>query len=80
MHTKSFLILLLMMPLTVLENAAIQEFKLDNGLKLIMPEDHRSPADLAIMVFLWLQTAYFHLWYIYQKMIQTSNIKTASSD
>jgi len=42
-RTKSFLILLLMMPLTALANAAIQEFKLDNGLKLIVQEDHRSP-------------------------------------
>lgn len=43
MRTKSFLILLLMMPLTAFANAAIQEFKLDNGLKLIVQEDHRSP-------------------------------------
>lgn len=43
MRTKSFLMLLLMMPLTVFANAAIQEFKLDNGLKLIVQEDHRSP-------------------------------------
>lgn len=43
MRTKSFLILLLMMPLTTFANAAIQEFKLDNGLKLIVQEDHRSP-------------------------------------
>lgn len=43
MRTKSFLILLLMMPLTAFANAAIQEFKLDNGMKLIVQEDHRSP-------------------------------------
>lgn len=43
MRTKSFLILLLMMQLTTFANAAIQEFKLDNGLKLIVQEDHRSP-------------------------------------
>ena len=43
MRTKSFLILLLIMPLTAFANAAIQEFKLDNGLKLIVQEDHRSP-------------------------------------
>lgn len=43
MRTKSFLILLLVMPLTAFANAAIQEFKLDNGLKLIVQEDHRSP-------------------------------------
>jgi zinc protease len=42
-RTKSFLILLLVMPLTAFANAAIQEFKLDNGLKLIVQEDHRSP-------------------------------------
>jgi len=40
---KSFLIFLLVMPLTVFANASIQEFKLDNGLKLIVQEDHRSP-------------------------------------
>ena len=43
MRTKSFLIFLLVMPLTVFANASIQEFKLDNGLKLIVQEDHRSP-------------------------------------
>ena len=43
MRTKSFLILLLMMPLTAFATASIQEFKLDNGLKLIVQEDHRSP-------------------------------------
>jgi zinc protease len=31
------------MPLTALANNAIKEFKLDNGLKLIVQEDHRSP-------------------------------------
>jgi zinc protease len=35
--------LLLLMPLTALANNAIKEFKLDNGLKLIVQEDHRSP-------------------------------------
>jgi len=40
---KTFLIFLLIMPLTAFANAAIQEFKLDNGLKLIVQEDHRSP-------------------------------------
>jgi len=40
---KSFLFFLLVMPLTVFANASIQEFKLDNGLKLIVQEDHRSP-------------------------------------
>lgn len=43
MRTKSLLILLLTMPLTVFANAAVHEFKLDNGLKLIVQEDHRSP-------------------------------------
>ena len=43
MRTKSFLIFLLIMPLTAFADAAIQEFKLDNGLKLIVQEDHRSP-------------------------------------
>ncbi len=43
MRIKSFLILLLVMPLTAFANAAIQEFKLDNGMKLIVQEDHRSP-------------------------------------
>ncbi|WP_200884451.1 M16 family metallopeptidase [Methylotenera sp. G11] len=31
------------MPLTVFAAASVQEFKLDNGLKLIVQEDHRSP-------------------------------------
>ena len=43
MRTKSLLMLLLILPLTALADAAIQEFKLDNGLKLIVQEDHRSP-------------------------------------
>lgn len=42
MRIKGLLILLLVMPLSVFA-AAIQEFKLDNGLKLIVQEDHRSP-------------------------------------
>jgi len=44
---NSFLIFLLVMPLTVFANASIQEFKLDNGLKLIVQEDHRSPVVVA---------------------------------
>jgi zinc protease len=32
-----------MMPLTAFAAASIQEFKLDNGLKLVVQEDHRSP-------------------------------------
>jgi len=43
LRTKCFLILMLMMPLTLFANTSIQEFKLDNGLKLIVQEDHRSP-------------------------------------
>lgn len=43
MRTKNFLMLLLVMPLTAFANAAIQEFKLDNGMKLVVQEDHRSP-------------------------------------
>ncbi len=43
MRKRSFLIFMLIMPLTAFANAAIQEFKLDNGLKLIVQEDHRSP-------------------------------------
>lgn len=43
MRAKSFLFLLLMLPFTAFADAAIQEFKLDNGLKLIVQEDHRSP-------------------------------------
>ncbi|MDD2833919.1 MAG: pitrilysin family protein [Methylotenera sp.] len=31
------------MPLTLFANTSIQEFKLDNGLKLIVQEDHRAP-------------------------------------
>ncbi len=43
MRTKSFLIGLLMMPLAALANPAIKEYKLDNGMKVIVQEDHRSP-------------------------------------
>jgi zinc protease len=40
---KSLLILILAMPITVFAGVSIQEFKLDNGLKIIVQEDHRSP-------------------------------------
>ncbi len=43
MRTKSFLLLLLVMPITVFANPLIKEFKLDNGLKLVVQEDHRAP-------------------------------------
>ncbi|MSP86155.1 MAG: insulinase family protein [Methylotenera sp.] len=40
---KSLLILMMAMPITVFAVAPVQEFKLNNGLKLIVQEDHRSP-------------------------------------
>lgn len=43
MHIRGLLLFLLVMPLTAFANPAIQEFSLDNGLKLIVQEDHRSP-------------------------------------
>lgn len=43
MRIKSFLMIFLLMPVTVFANALMQEFKLDNGLKLVVQEDHRSP-------------------------------------
>lgn len=43
MRTKRFLILLLMMPFATFAGETVQEFKLDNGLRLIVQEDHRSP-------------------------------------
>ena len=43
MRIKSLLIFILVMPITVFAEVSIHEFKLDNGLKLIVQEDHRSP-------------------------------------
>lgn len=43
MRTKSLLLLLLVMPITVFANPLIKEYKLDNGLKLVVQEDHRAP-------------------------------------
>lgn len=43
MRKTCFLILLLVMPITVFANPSIKEFKLDNGLKVIVQEDHRAP-------------------------------------
>ena len=43
MRIKSLLILLLTMPITTFAEISVQEFKLNNGLKLIVQEDHRSP-------------------------------------
>jgi len=40
---KSLLIIILAMPSIVFAEVSIQEFKLNNGLKLIVQEDHRSP-------------------------------------
>jgi len=42
-RTKCFLLLLLVMPVTVFANPLIKEYKLDNGLKLVVQEDHRAP-------------------------------------
>lgn len=43
MRTKCFLLLLLVMPVAVFANPLIKEYKLDNGLKLVVQEDHRAP-------------------------------------
>ncbi len=43
MRIKSLLILILATPVSVFAASSIQEFKLDNGLKLVVQEDHRSP-------------------------------------
>ena len=43
MRIKSLLIFILAMPITVFAAISVQEFKLDNGLKLVVQEDHRSP-------------------------------------
>jgi zinc protease len=40
---RSLCILLLIMPAVVFADTDIQEFKLDNGLRLIVQEDHRAP-------------------------------------
>lgn len=40
---KSLLIFILAMPITVYAQSTIQEYKLNNGLKIIVQEDHRSP-------------------------------------
>ena len=40
---KSWLIVLLAIPALAFAEAPIQEFKLNNGLKLVVQEDHRSP-------------------------------------
>ncbi len=43
MRIKSLLIFILAMPITVFAAISVQEFKLDNGLKIVVQEDHRSP-------------------------------------
>ncbi len=43
MRIKCWLMSLLFLPVTVFAETSIQEFKLDNGLKLVVQEDHRSP-------------------------------------
>lgn len=43
MRIKDLLIFMLVMPITVFADVSIQEFKLNNGLKVIVQEDHRSP-------------------------------------
>ena len=43
MRIKSLLFLMLAMPGIVFAASAIQEYKLDNGLKVLVQEDHRSP-------------------------------------
>ena len=43
MRTKILLMLLLAMPVAAFANPSIKEFKLDNGLKVIVQEDHRAP-------------------------------------
>jgi len=40
---NSLLFFMLALPITVFAEVSIQEFKLDNGLKLVVQEDHRSP-------------------------------------
>jgi zinc protease len=40
---KILFILILAMPITVFAGSSIKEYKLDNGLKLVVQEDHRSP-------------------------------------
>jgi zinc protease len=42
-YIKRLLILILFIPITSFANTSVQEFKLSNGLKLVVQEDHRSP-------------------------------------
>ncbi len=43
MRIKNMLMCLLALPITGFAEISVQEFKLDNGLKLVVQEDHRSP-------------------------------------
>ncbi|OIR02810.1 protease 3 precursor [mine drainage metagenome] len=43
MRIKCLLMFVLLMPIAVFAEGSVQEFKLDNGLKLVVQEDHRSP-------------------------------------
>ena len=43
MRIKSILMCLLALPITSFADISVQEFKLNNGLKLVVQEDHRSP-------------------------------------
>ena len=43
MRTISYFLLLMAIPMTGFAEISVQEFKLNNGLKLVVQEDHRSP-------------------------------------
>ncbi len=43
MRTLSYFLFLLAIPMTGFAEISVQEFKLNNGLKLVVQEDHRSP-------------------------------------
>lgn len=43
MQIKRFLMLMLILPASAFAGISVQEYKLDNGLKLLVQEDHRSP-------------------------------------
>ncbi len=43
MRALNYLLILLVIPITAFSNSSIQEFKLSNGMKVIVQEDHRAP-------------------------------------
>ncbi|NOS98818.1 MAG: insulinase family protein [Methylotenera sp.] len=43
MRIKSLMLLMLALPISSFAGVSVQEFKLDNGLKILVQEDHRSP-------------------------------------